>query len=148
MTLVRNMKGIFPEIRVKNRNGWQPWPPCKIQKSVLHTSQNANYSPDFDSFKTDHKLVHSAINFCIMWEFLTSFSHVLDLLRMVQSREETQFRVAVCRYSDWATSSILSGTTLKLFAEISASEIIMQKLGLKIGMIPQKSDWIAALLEC
>ena len=44
------------------------------------------------------------------------------------------------------TSFILSGTILKsLFAGISTSEIIMRKLALKIGMIPQKLEWLASL---
>ena len=39
------------------------------------------------------------------------------------------------------TSFILSGTMLKsLFAENLTSEIVMRKLALKIGMIPQKSE--------
>ena len=44
------------------------------------------------------------------------------------------------------TSFILSGTILKLlFAGILTSEIVMQKLALKISMIPQKLEWLASL---
>ena len=46
------------------------------------------------------------------------------------------------------TPFILSGTVLKsLFAGISMSEIVMWKLAMKIGMIPQKSECLASLLN-
>ena len=44
------------------------------------------------------------------------------------------------------TSFILSATILKsLFAGILTSKIVMRKLALKTGMIPQKSEWLASL---
>ena len=44
------------------------------------------------------------------------------------------------------TSFILSGTILKsLFCGILTTEIVMRKLALKNGMIPQKSEWLASL---
>ena len=45
-----------------------------------------------------------------------------------------------------ATSFILSGFDFKLlFAKILMSETIMRKSDMKIGMIPQKSEWLASL---
>ena len=44
------------------------------------------------------------------------------------------------------TPFILSGTVLKsLFARIVTSEIVIPKLALKNGMIPQNSEWLASL---
>ena len=46
------------------------------------------------------------------------------------------------------TPFVLSGTILKLlFAGISMSEVVMRKSALQISMIPQKSEWLASLLN-
>ena len=45
-------------------------------------------------------------------------------------------------------SIILSGTILKwLFSVILTVEIVMRKSALKIGMIPQKLEWLESLLN-